>query len=58
MVVLLVLGLATPVLAQGYVDPGTGAMIWQLLTAAALGGVFLFRRVLTKWFRRRSRAPE
>jgi len=59
MVLVLVLCLAIPALAQGYVDPGSGAMIWQILAAGALGGAFLFRRFLTKWFRRnRSRGPE
>jgi hypothetical protein len=26
-----------------YTDPGTGAMIWQLLVAAGLGAAFYFR---------------
>lgn len=26
-----------------YTDPGTGALIWQLLAAAVFGGMFYFR---------------
>lgn len=26
-----------------YTDPGTGAMLWQLLAAALIGGAFYFR---------------
>ncbi|HLW77605.1 MAG TPA: hypothetical protein VKS01_11485 [Bryobacteraceae bacterium] len=59
MVVLVLLSLAIPAFAQGYVDPGAGAMIWQIAAAAFLGVVFLLRRVLTGWFsRRRPRSPE
>lgn len=29
-----------------YTDPGTGAMIWQLLAAAGLGAAFYFRHYL------------
>ncbi len=31
-----------------YTDPGTGAMIWQLLVAAGLGGMFYFRHYIGK----------
>ena len=31
-----------------YTDPGTGAMVWQLLVAAGLGAVFYFRHYLSK----------
>lgn len=27
-----------------YVDPGAGALVWQLLVAALLGGVFYLRK--------------
>ena len=30
----------------GYTDPGTGAMMWQLLSCGILGVVFSFRKVL------------
>jgi hypothetical protein len=35
-----------PILA--YIDPGTGTMIWQSLTAVAIGASFYFRRILLK----------
>lgn len=31
-----------------YTDPGTGAMIWQLLAAAFIGGAFYFRHYFSK----------
>jgi len=38
-----------------YVDPGSGALIWQMLAAAAVGVLFYFRsffRGMGKFFRR------
>lgn len=46
---ILTLGLAAN--AEAYMDPGTGALIWQTLLAAAVGFGFYFRRVLS-WFKR------
>jgi hypothetical protein len=37
--------------AQGYVDPGVGAMLWQILAAAFVGALFLLRRFVSGWFR-------
>ena len=37
--------------AQAYMDPGSGALIWQTILAAGIGATFYFRRVLG-WFRR------
>jgi hypothetical protein len=31
-----------------YTDPGSGAMIWQLLVAAGLGVAFYFRHYLSR----------
>ena len=31
-----------------YTDPGSGAMIWQLLVAAGLGAAFYFRHYFSK----------
>lgn len=31
-----------------YTDPGTGAMLWQLLTAAVIGAAFYFRHYTIK----------
>lgn len=44
--VLLVL-LATPRKASAYVDPGSGAMLWQMLAAGFIGTLFYMRRVAT-----------
>jgi hypothetical protein len=32
-----------------YADPGSGALIWQLLVAAFIGSMFYFRRI-KDWF--------
>ncbi len=54
---ILCFGIAAPLRAQGYVDPGAGAMLWQILAAFFIGAVFLFRKLLFRWFRKR-RPPE
>jgi hypothetical protein len=46
-----IFALATPLRAQGYVDPGAGAMLWQILAAAFVGAAFLFRKFILRWFR-------
>jgi hypothetical protein len=38
--------------AFGYTDPGSGALIWQALMAAIVGGSFYFRRIVS-WLKRR-----
>lgn len=43
--------LATPRRASAYVDPGSGAMLWQVAAAACIGSLFYLRRV-TLWVRR------
>jgi hypothetical protein len=57
-ILILTIGIAVPSQAQGYVDPGAGAMLWQILAASFIGAVFLFRKfVLRKfifrWFKKR-----
>jgi len=42
---------AAPALAIGYTDPGSGALLWQILTAALVGALFQLRKVLP-WFRK------
>ena len=42
--------MATPKPAHAYVDPGSGAMLWQILVAAVIGSLFYVRRVFT-WVR-------
>jgi len=31
--------------AHAYIDPGTGALIWQMLVAAFVGGLFFVRNI-------------
>ena len=38
--------------ARAYTDPGTGALIWQMLVAGLVGVGFYFRRI-TGWFKNR-----
>ena len=52
----------SPSMATAYVDPGSGAMIWQIGAAAVLGSMLYVRRI-TAWFRARlgfddSRKPD
>ena len=42
--------LAIPKPAQAYVDPGGGAMMWQLAAAVGIGSLFYVRRVFI-WMR-------
>ena len=37
--------MATPQKAAAYVDPGSGAMLWQAVAAIALGLMFYIRRI-------------
>ena len=47
---LLVLLMSVPRPANAYVDPGSGAMIWQILAASVLGALFYVRK-LVMWVR-------
>jgi hypothetical protein len=38
--------------ARAYTDPGTGALIWQMLVAGVVGVGFYFRRITT-WLKNR-----
>ena len=49
--ILLVIILAMPRSASAYVDPGSGAMLWQATAAACLGSLFYVRRV-AMWVRK------
>jgi hypothetical protein len=49
--------IATERPAMAYVDPGTGAIIWQSILALAAGIAFSFRRI-NFWFRNRKRKNE
>ena len=44
--------------AYAYVDPGTGAMILQIIGAIVAGALFSFRQIrdkISSWFSRRSK---
>ncbi len=41
---------ATESEAHAYTDPGSGAMIWQMLVAGLIGAGFYFRKLLF-WFK-------
>jgi hypothetical protein len=50
-----VVGLALiPSSLEAYTDPGTGAMLWQLLVGAAIGSMFYLRRIIN-WFESKKR---
>jgi len=35
--------------AMAYADPGSGALLWQLLAASLCGGMFYFRKLVQKF---------
>ena len=47
--VLLLLSFATEREARAYTDPGTGAMIWQMVAAGTVSVIFYFRKFLTRF---------
>jgi len=47
----LVLTLLSASEASAYVDPGSGALLWQVTVAAFVGGLLWLRRV-PKWLKR------
>lgn len=50
-IAIMMFALAPALRAQGYIDPGAGAMLWQILAAAFVGAAFLFRKFILRWFR-------
>jgi hypothetical protein len=50
LLVLLTLGWCLPALA--YADPGTGALLWQIMVAV-LAGVMFKLRSIAQWFSKR-----
>lgn len=44
--------LAIPAEARAYTDPGTGALIWQMVAAGLIGVMFYFRR-FALWFKKK-----
>ena len=49
--------MAVPQKASAYVDPGSGAMLWQLAAAAVFGSLFRIKQIAA-FFRRRLRKTE
>jgi hypothetical protein len=45
--------LASPSKAWGYVDPGTGSLVYQAAYAMLLGGTYYLRRMLDRVWRKR-----
>jgi hypothetical protein len=45
--------LASPTKASAYVDPGSGAFVYQAVYAAFIGGAFYFRKILDRIWRKR-----
>ena len=42
--------------ARAYTDPGSGALIWQVLVGGFVGALFYFRKI-TSWVKGRRTAP-
>ena len=43
---LLLILLFAPTRAHAYIDPGTGSLLWQLVFAAGVGGLFYLRKAV------------
>jgi len=54
---LLLVGFATERAAQAYVDPGSGAMFYQILLSGVIGGLFRIRK-LSAWIRSRRNSKD
>jgi O-antigen/teichoic acid export membrane protein len=54
---LLALGFLTVREANAYTDPGTGALLWQMLAAGLVGVMFYFRK-FTNWFGKKKKAKD
>ena len=49
---LLMILMAVPRPASAYVDPGSGAMLWQVAAAAVIGSLFYVKRAVA-WIKQR-----
>jgi hypothetical protein len=49
---LLLVLMAVPRPASAYVDPGSGAMLWQVAAAAVIGSLFYVKRAIA-WIKER-----
>jgi hypothetical protein len=52
LLLLFVVSFATEREARAYVDPGSGALVWQLMVGGFVGFLFYFRRI-GSWFKNR-----
>ena len=52
----LLLGFALAQPAMAYTDPGSGALLWQVIASAFIAVLFYFRKILT-WVRRKRDNP-
>ena len=48
---------ATERKASAYTDPGSGALIWQMLVAGFVGLMFYLRR-FSSWFHKKEKEPK
>jgi hypothetical protein len=55
---LVLLGLAMEQPAAAYTDPGTGALIWQMVAAGFVGVMFYFRRITSFFTRLKNKGPK
>ena len=58
---LVAFSLCAPAPAHAYIDPGSGALIWQMLLVGFFSGLFYFRRAIGHvkgWFTGKSKKPE
>lgn len=53
-VTLVLLGVACEQQAMAYTDPGTGALLWQLIAAGFVGAMFYFRKIIALFSRAKS----
>ncbi len=56
LLLVIALGIAVEQPAAAYTDPGSGALILQMVGAALVGGLFYFRKFLSFFRRDRSRS--
>lgn len=42
----------------GYIDPGTGSILWQAVMGGVLGGTYLLRNTIAKVFHRHNKTDK
>jgi hypothetical protein len=53
----LALGVVTIQEANAYTDPGSGALLWQMIAAGFVGVIFYFRKFIT-WFGKKTKVKD